>query len=210
MVNAALKQQVTELNKKYGTLELDLIDAHSLLSDMVQNPATFGLTNTDRAYWDDCQGKCKNRGMDEYIWWDRTHLTGVVHHSIGNSILNAGSYAPPTSIEKAKVERLLLAPASNLRSPIYRAQANTGLLQQLLDDMEMPAAENEDDYVPIHNNNSNINDQVSQKDQNHSVRRWSPLLVLITIMVGLGVLFWWKKRRSFNGNHQLLKNEDLA
>lgn len=76
MVNEGLKYQVLDLNKKYGTLELDLIDMHSLLSDMVNDPDTFGITNTNRAYWDDCQEKCQDLGMDDYIWWDRTHLTG--------------------------------------------------------------------------------------------------------------------------------------
>ncbi|KAI8076785.1 uncharacterized protein BX664DRAFT_47045 [Halteromyces radiatus] len=76
MVNKGLKKQVEELNKKYRTLELDLVDIHSLLSDMVNDPTSFGISNKDRAYWDDCQGDCKGLEMDDYLWWDRTHLTG--------------------------------------------------------------------------------------------------------------------------------------
>ncbi|KAI8342550.1 hypothetical protein BC941DRAFT_345106 [Chlamydoabsidia padenii] len=185
-----------DFNKKYGTLTLDLIDVYSLLSDMVHDPTTFGIVNTNRAFWDDCQGDCNDLGMDEYLWWDRTHLTGAVHHTIGNSVLNAGSYAPSTSVNKVKVERLLMAPVSVIRSPIYRAPPNTGVIQKLVGDPSFTTHQNQ--QQPL-----DVKDQIT--------RFWSPLLPIITLLVALGILIWWMKRRHFNKNHhQLLKHQDCA
>ncbi|CAO3579721.1 unnamed protein product [Absidia cylindrospora] len=213
MVNSDLKEKVADISKRFGMLKLDLVDMHSLLSDMVQDPATFGLVNTDRAFWDDCQGSCKELKLDDYLWWDQTHLTGGVHHSIGNSILQSGTFAPPTSVTEIKVERLLMATISNIRSPVYRAEPNTGILQQMTNKTEIYMTYHEDNAAITNttNENNEKNGDMSRKtDQIVSIDWLSSALIIITILMALGGLLWWKKQRNDNGaHHHLLKNEDI-
>ncbi|ORZ25124.1 hypothetical protein BCR42DRAFT_399424 [Absidia repens] len=212
-VNSDLKKKVADISKRFGMLKLDLVDMHSILSGMVQNPAKYGLVNTDDAFWDDCQGSCKELKLDDYLWWDQTHLTGGVHHSIGNSILQAGTFAPSTSVTEIKVERLLMATISNIRSPVYRANPNTGILQQMTNETELFATHHNDN-PPITNttnaNNKNDGDMSSKKDQIVSIDWLSSALIIISTLMALGGLLWWKKQRNDNGaHHQLLKNEDI-
>lgn len=141
-----------------------------------------------------------------------------VHHTIGNSILNAGSYAPPTSVNKVKVERLLMASVSNIRSPIYRAQPNTGVIQRLVGDADPSTLKLHPHHQSAVTNQHDSSDESSQekqatadeKDQDFSIYLWSPAMPIITLVVALAILVWWMKRRHFNNSHQLLKNEDLA
>lgn len=218
-LNTLLKQQVMELNKQYPTLKLDLVDVHTLISDMTKDSEKFGIKNTNNAYWDDCdEGKCGDNGIDEYIWWDRTHLTGGVHHTIGNSILNSGSYAISTSVNKVKVEKLLLAQESNIRSPIYRAQPNTGLMQNLMDDIDGLSTSKNHHQNKLnannHDNNNNmelpyVDEEAVINNEDHYVRQWFPITFMVVfIILAAAAIIWIRNRRSkVTAEHQLLKNQ---
>ncbi|CAO3633973.1 unnamed protein product [Cunninghamella blakesleeana] len=215
-LNQFLKQQVMAVNKEYPALKLDLVDVHTLITDMTKDGEKFGMRNTNTAYWDDCdEGKCGDNGIDEYIWWDRTHLTGGVHHTIGNSILNSGSYVSPTSVNKVKVEKLLLAQESNIRSPIYRAQPNTGLLQNLMDDMNGLSSSTQSHKLNHQNSNSNemelpkVDEAAVIKNEDHYVRQWFPIAIMaIFIVLAVIAIIWYRNRRSkISPEHQLLKNQ---
>ncbi|ORZ01107.1 GDSL-like Lipase/Acylhydrolase-domain-containing protein [Syncephalastrum racemosum] len=133
-LNTLLQRDVIQLNKHHRGLQLDLMDIHSLLNDVVENPTLFGFENATLAYLDACRnGACKS-AMDQYVWWDRTHLTGGAHRVIANSVLLAGSYVPSTSLDTPyiDVEALLEKPDSQYRSPVYISPPNTGLLDDLV------------------------------------------------------------------------------
>ncbi|CAO3628442.1 unnamed protein product [Cunninghamella echinulata] len=213
--NTLLQQQVNELNKQYPTLKLDLVDVHKLISDMTSQPDKFGIRNVNEAYWDDChEGKCGDKGMDEYIWWDRTHLTGGVHHTIGNSILQTGSYAPSTSINKVKVEKALMAQDSDIRSPIYRAQPNTGLMQLLMDDIDgLSHHQHTNNNINLDSVNNMelpyVDDDMVEKNDDHYIRQWFPItFVVVLILLAAIVLLWIRNRRNkYTAEHQLLKDD---
>lgn len=75
-VNRLLQRSVTSLNKHHHALELDLVDVHSLLNDILDNPKVFGFVNAVSPYLDDNTCCRRNNNIDEYVWWDRTHWTG--------------------------------------------------------------------------------------------------------------------------------------
>lgn len=54
---------------------MDLIDVHAMLQDIVESPDQFGFKDATHAYWDACQGRCTDK-IDDYVWWDKAHLTG--------------------------------------------------------------------------------------------------------------------------------------
>ncbi|KAI9244480.1 hypothetical protein BDA99DRAFT_416245, partial [Phascolomyces articulosus] len=112
------------------------VDVHNLLSDIASDPPIFGFSDATHAYLDACQGACQE-DIDEFVWWDRTHLTGGAHRAIANSILLAGSYAQSTSVDISltNVQKLLEEPKSHYRSPVYIPPPNTGLIDQIVQEM---------------------------------------------------------------------------
>ncbi|CEP08360.1 hypothetical protein [Parasitella parasitica] len=127
-----LTKEVEKMNKHLQSLELDLVDVHKMLDDIVQHPAMFEIANAKDSYWDVCQGQCSD-DIDSYVWWDRTHLTGGVHRLIANSILMAGSLAPETYLSDAvDVNYLLQEPHSPYKSPIYKPKRNTGKIIRII------------------------------------------------------------------------------
>ncbi|OAD76695.1 carbohydrate esterase family 16 protein [Phycomyces blakesleeanus NRRL 1555(-)] len=134
--NRLLAKEVTKMNKYHHALALDLIDVHSLLSDLMANPTDFGFKDASSAYLGQCRERCDGRDVDKYVWWDRTHLTGGAHHMIANSILLAGSFAPSTSIDAQKTIDALALPNSPHRSPIYKSPPNTGIMDRLAAEAE--------------------------------------------------------------------------
>ncbi|KAI9484698.1 hypothetical protein BDB00DRAFT_878539 [Zychaea mexicana] len=135
-LNRMLQNDVVSLNKHHHALELDLVDVHSLLSDIAADPPIFGFSDATHAYLDACQGACQDE-INDFVWWDRTHLTGGAHHVIANSILLAGSYAQSTSVDitLTNVQALLEDPKSRYRSPVYIPPPNTGLIDQIVQEM---------------------------------------------------------------------------
>lgn len=132
-LNEYLTKHVEKMNKHSQHLELDLVDIHKLLDDIVKKPELFGLKNAHDSYWDTCQGKCADE-IDSYVWWDKTHLTGGVHRLIANSILMAGSLAPETFLDDAVVvDQLLNLPRSRFKSPIYKGAKNTGEIDRIIE-----------------------------------------------------------------------------
>ncbi|KAI8375485.1 hypothetical protein BD560DRAFT_326963 [Blakeslea trispora] len=125
------------MNKHLQAIELDLVDVHKLIQDVVGKPELFGITNAEDAYWDHCQGQCADP-IDSYVWWDKTHLTGGVHRLIANSILMSGSLAKETYLDdQLDVQALLDQPHSVYRSPLFKAHQNTGLMDRLIAQMNL-------------------------------------------------------------------------
>lgn len=75
-INRGLEKDVANLNKHHHALEMDYVDLHSLINDIVVDPTVFNFQKPTVSYLDDCfqQKECKHTEKD-YIWWDKTHFT---------------------------------------------------------------------------------------------------------------------------------------
>lgn len=141
-LNEYLKKDVEKMNKHSQHLELDFVDIHRLLDDIVENPELFGLKNAHDSYWDACQGLCAD-DIDSYVWWDKTHLTGGVHRLIANSILTAGSLASETYLEDSvNVQQLINQTTyTKYKSPKYKGTKNTGEINRIIEKLKQEKKE---------------------------------------------------------------------
>ncbi|KAL1932510.1 hypothetical protein VTP01DRAFT_8188 [Rhizomucor pusillus] len=127
-LNEMICQDVTKLNEQYTDLKLDLVDVYGLLNDVAADPENFGFKDAETAYLD---SPPRSSQADNYVWWDRTHLTSAAHRTIANQILNAGSFSEATRVPD-NVQTILSDPRSRYRSPHYPyPPSNTGLVDEL-------------------------------------------------------------------------------
>lgn len=71
-LNEMIRQDVVKLNEQYQDLQLDLVDVYDLLNDIAADPENFGFKDAETAYLD---SPLRSSKADDYVWWDRTHLT---------------------------------------------------------------------------------------------------------------------------------------
>ncbi|KAI8332637.1 hypothetical protein BC941DRAFT_483668 [Chlamydoabsidia padenii] len=162
-VNKKLHEKVYNMVRRHQWLELDLVDTHDLLKDMSSTPTEFGFNDGQHSFWDTCQGKC-NDTMDSYIWWDKTHLTGKAHRVIANSILLSNSLEPSGTIlvgdsssSMGTTNDFIHSPAgSRFRSPHFTAIHNTGLMEQLVKELNTrkPSTDNTTNMDGVGNHDS--------------------------------------------------------
>ncbi|KAI9027347.1 hypothetical protein CLU79DRAFT_717365 [Phycomyces nitens] len=191
--NRLLEKDSILLNQHHSALELDIIHVHTLLRDIVQNPASFGFNNAKDSYWDTCQGQCKDK-IDSYVWWDKTELTGGAHRAIANSILLSGSLEPSTFLEESvDVNTLLTKKGSIYRSPIYEPKTNTGLIEKVMKDI-MKDKEDSEASEPLVEDEDNEEDEY---DGGYSINHIY-LFVIIIAFVCIGFVYFAKAKRSGN------------
>lgn len=186
-LNRMLEKDIAILNRNHHALRLDLVDIHSLLSDIVKSPSMFSFTDASHAYLDACQHECDNK-IDDYLWWDRTHMTGGAHRAIANSILLSGSYAKPTNLDAwslSQVQALIERPGSRYRSPIYVSPPNTGLIDRIA----TQKTTSQDSFMTTIDTNTG-----------HSM--WNCLTIGGTLAVLLGVIFKLFKRLRHQNKHR--------
>lgn len=87
--NVALEEEVLEWNT--DSKQIEFFDTYLVFSDLLGDPSVANIENVDDAYWDKCQGKCKE-DMDSYLWWDSIHVTGAGHKAIANTIQSKGFF----------------------------------------------------------------------------------------------------------------------
>lgn len=196
-LNELLKKEVEKMNKHLQLLELDLVDVHNLLDDIIEKPEMFDVKNAVDPYWEACQGKCSDE-IDSYVWWDKTHLTGGIHRLIANSILLAGSLAPETYLEDSTiVDKLLSEPKSHFKSPTYKAKKNTGEIDRIIAKM------NEDKKFK---DGDNQNGSGKEESKEESIEKTSDKLsgafmffgVTGTVIVSIGFFLFFKSKRRRN------------
>lgn len=78
-LNEMIRQDVTKLKEQYTDLKLDLVDVYGLLNDVAADPENFGFKDAETAYLD---SPPRSSQADNYVWWDRTHLTSGKSASI--------------------------------------------------------------------------------------------------------------------------------
>lgn len=195
-LNEQLTREVEKMNKHLQSLELDLVDIHKLIDDIVKQPDVFNIKNTREAYWDVCQGQCSD-DMDDYVWWDEIHLTGGVHRLIANSILLAGSLAPETFLaDDVDVNALLNEPNSRYKSPVYLPKKNTGEIKRIINRM------NEDKQRKEQNNDSQGSSLENATGKHTNPDRASKTFIYFgitaTVVVCIGFILFVKSKRRGN------------
>lgn len=73
-INRGLEKDVANLNKHHHALEMDYVDIHSMINDIVVDPKIFNFKNPVSSYLDQQENDDNNAAKD-YIWWDKTHFT---------------------------------------------------------------------------------------------------------------------------------------
>ncbi|KAI7901995.1 uncharacterized protein BX663DRAFT_96136 [Cokeromyces recurvatus] len=170
------------MNKHLTSLELDVVDIHKLMNDIISQPDLFNIKNVKESYWESCEGSCMDE-IDAYVWWDKTHLTGGVHRLIANSILMAGSLGPESYLDDSlNVNQLLQQPNSTYKSPIYKAEKNTAEIDKVIKTMK---------------DNKSIEQQTSFTEDPSMKPYYSIYVgISVTLLISIGFIMFNKKRRS--------------
>ncbi|KAI8048264.1 hypothetical protein BDF21DRAFT_392998 [Thamnidium elegans] len=131
-INRGLEKDIANLNKHHHALEMDYLDIHSLLNDIVIDPTTFGFKNSSAPYLDSCDNRPECKGqVKDYIWWDKTHFTTSFHKLIATSIIEAESYMPKIEMTST-LEDQLKNSKSKFRSKKYTVKtSNNGVLEEV-------------------------------------------------------------------------------
>ncbi|OBZ85084.1 Thermolabile hemolysin [Choanephora cucurbitarum] len=187
-LNEMLRKDIEKMNKHLQAIELDLVDVHKLIQDIVDKPGLFGIQNPQDAYWDHCQGQCADP-IDSYVWWDKTHLTGGIHRLIANSILMSGSLAKETYLDdQLNVQQLLNQPHSIYRSPIFKAHQATGLMDRLIAEM------NQKQHSTNQGSGSDLSQDEISSSSSHSQLAY--LAIAGVAVVGLAAFIVKKKNKT--------------
>ncbi|KAI8327145.1 GDSL-like Lipase/Acylhydrolase-domain-containing protein [Blakeslea trispora] len=187
-LNEWLRKDIEKMNKHLQAIELDLVDVHKLIQDVVGKPELFGITNAEDAYWDHCQGQCADP-IDSYVWWDKTHLTGGVHRLIANSILMSGSLAKETYLDdQLDVQALLDQPHSVYRSPLFKAHQNTGLMDRLIAQMNLEKQ-----------NSSGEGSDLTEEEEEQHVQSSKAVYMVIAGVAIVGMAGWVIQQKKKKG-----------
>lgn len=80
--NVDLEEKVEEWKE---TEQIEFYNTYLMFSDLLGDPSSAHIDNVDDAYWEACQGQCKDQ-VNSYLWWDTIHMTGAGHTTLANSI----------------------------------------------------------------------------------------------------------------------------
>ncbi|KAG0756715.1 hypothetical protein G6F33_011308 [Rhizopus arrhizus] len=121
-INRMLEKDVSNINKHHHALEMDLVDIHSLVNDIVVDPFIFNYKYATTSIITDCvkSGEpCSS--SDGYIWWDDTHFSTAFHATIAASIVESESFTPNAQITKEP----------NVHSERFSIEPSKGIIDEL-------------------------------------------------------------------------------
>ncbi|KAI9494225.1 hypothetical protein BDB00DRAFT_317539 [Zychaea mexicana] len=195
-LNDQLLKSVTSMNKHHRALEMDLVDVHAMVGDMVEKPSEFGFKDASHAYWEACQGQCTD-DLDEYLWWDKVHLTGGAHRAIANSILLSGSLEPKVSLPSVAEVKSTIEGDKRFQSPTYTPQANTGVIDKVVKEiMDAKATEQPEQPPAVTDDDRNVTEVEEEDDDLDSDGSFSHIYFVVMVTVLLCIGFVWFARRQ--------------
>ncbi|OBZ83967.1 hypothetical protein A0J61_07985 [Choanephora cucurbitarum] len=206
-INRGLERDVANLNKHHYALKMDYMDIHSLVHDIVADPALFQLT--EPPYLDRCSGQ-KQCGSGEHdgLRWDKTQFTLGFHQKVAEGILEAESYMPKIELTEEWMEQLN-DPQSRFHSKKYKVRPAKGIVdeQARLYDMEKSS--------PIQPQQPPLEDEpemVAAKSHVHLIG----LLALLLVFVGIVwvkssclLSFFSRMRNNDRGKFTPVRNEEV-
>ncbi|RUP48917.1 hypothetical protein BC936DRAFT_143651 [Jimgerdemannia flammicorona] len=201
-----------------GSLDVAVVDIHTLFSEIVDDPAMYGFEDVKNAYWQVCTGTC-SKPIDEFLWWDVFHVTGGGHRAIANAVIKQSPFnvtgSPITNSTAVKV-----------RSPKYPPSFATeellpvAILEPLGDDVEpvnhtepetkvptetkKPVVEHPVGKVPAEGDTNKTTDEDMQTtDEDMRTTQLSGIMASLMVAsiacIGLFAYFYNKRRSGFGG-----------
>ncbi|MEA5416245.1 SGNH/GDSL hydrolase family protein [Synechococcus sp. BA-132 BA5] len=86
--NSALSARLDSLQASLNTTDIIQFQADDLFSEVINQPADYGLVNTtDSCFVAPTGSLCSN--PDEYLFWDGNHPTTAVHRILGSAFYDA-------------------------------------------------------------------------------------------------------------------------
>ncbi|KAI8886899.1 hypothetical protein K501DRAFT_212854 [Backusella circina FSU 941] len=83
-LNVAIEEAVLDWQQALST-RVEFFDTYLVFTDLLGDLSNSKIKDVENAYWDKCQGLCKD-DVDSYLWWDTIHMTGSGHKAISDAI----------------------------------------------------------------------------------------------------------------------------
>ncbi|KAI8377098.1 hypothetical protein EDC96DRAFT_494461 [Choanephora cucurbitarum] len=194
-INRGLERDVANLNKHHYALKMDYMDIHSLIHDIIADPALFELT--EPPYLDPCLGK-KQCGSKEQV-----HFTLGFHQKVAESILKAESYMPKIELTEALMKQLD-DPQSRFHSGKYKVRPAKGIVdeQARLYDIEKSSQ--------VQSQQPPLEDEPEMTAKSHvQLIGLLALLLLLVGMVWINLPFFSRMRNNDRGKFTPVRDEEV-
>lgn len=94
--NQQLNTTITEKSAQYKDTQMVLIDTHTIISQVLDNPESYGITQGTTDYYARTHNPRQDNDMldngNVYFWFDKAHMTNVVHAQLSKSIVEQNPF----------------------------------------------------------------------------------------------------------------------
>ncbi|KAI9254266.1 hypothetical protein BY458DRAFT_521287 [Sporodiniella umbellata] len=97
-INRFFEKDISNLNRHRHSVEVDVLDIHSLVKDVSEDPTLFGYKHATGSITDDCIEPCPS--ADDYVWFDGVHFSTAFHKTIATSIIETESFTTRANLTK--------------------------------------------------------------------------------------------------------------
>lgn len=90
--NEQLNTTITEKSAQHKDMQMVLIDTHTIISQVLNSPESYGITQGTTDYYARTHNPRQDaNALDNgnvYFWFDKAHMTNVVHAQLSKSIVD--------------------------------------------------------------------------------------------------------------------------
>ena len=94
--NQQLNTTITDKLAQYKDMRMVMIDTHTIISQVLNNPENYGITQGTTDYYarthDPRQDDNQLDNGNVYFWFDKAHMTNVVHAQLSKSIVDQNPF----------------------------------------------------------------------------------------------------------------------